>query len=115
METFSSPFDSEPKAVTAEDVAVLNRVLDDVIRTSPNVVLPDELLRKVFTAAVRQYSARYEQNPDDYVSPLFEDEVTASDVGTCCMEMLNAADMQLFELTMWGSRIPETSREGSEF
>lgn len=115
MATSISPFDNEPKTVTAEDAAVLNRVLDDVIATSPNVVLPDELLRKVFTAAVRQYSARYEQNLDDYLSPLIENEVTASDVGTCCMEMLNAADMQLFELTMWGSRIPETPLEGSEF
>lgn len=115
MATSTSPFDSEPQPVSAEDAAVLDRVLTDVIKASPHIVLSDELLRKVFTAAVRQYSARYEQKPDDYLSPLIENEVTGSDVGTCCIEMLNAADMQLFELTMWGSRIPETPREGSEF
>ena len=110
-----SPFDSEPTPVTADDEAVLNRVLDSVIKDSPHVVLSDDLLRKVFTAAVRQYAARYEQDTDDYLSPLIKNEVTGSDVGICCIEMLNAADMQLFELTMWGSRIPEKPREGSEF
>jgi hypothetical protein len=115
MAASMSRSENEPTLVTAEDAAVLHRVLDNVIATSPNVVLPDELLRKVFTAAVRQYSARYEQNLDDYLSPLIEDSVTASDVGSCCMEMLRAADMELFELTMWGSRIPPITGEGSGF
>ena len=109
-----SSSDNDPLRIATADAVMLERVMDDLIQASPNVVLPDGLLRKVFTAAVLQYAARYEQNWDRYVGPLIEDEITASDVGTCCMEMLNSADMQLFELTMWGSRIPEAPREGQE-
>lgn len=99
------PAAGRARGPSADELALLARVADDVIAASPEVVLSDALLRKIFTAAVTQYSARYEDHPA--LAPLEADAVTATDVGTCCIEMLKVADLELFELTLWGSRIPQ--------
>jgi hypothetical protein len=90
----------------------LEQWADEVIAASPEAVVPDTLLTKVFTAAVKQFFARYELG-DDLV-PLLADHVTATEVGTCCVEMLKVADLQLFELTLWGSRIPNDAWKGRD-
>ncbi|MQA01480.1 MAG: hypothetical protein GEV07_01705 [Streptosporangiales bacterium] len=97
--------DDDGASLRADEVSTLGLLAERVARASPEVVLPDDVLRQLFTAAVTQYSARYEQEPD--TPPLVAADVTATDVATCSIEMLKVVDLQLFELTLWGSRIPQ--------
>lgn len=70
----------------------------------------DDELQAAFTLLIREYVSRFEGTPSARRPILDSGGVTASDVGTCCMAMLEDANMELFELTLWGSRIPAAMR-----
>lgn len=65
--------------------------------------LPPNVVQRLFTIAVRNYSRCYEEDPS--LPPLIEGRVNATEVSNSCLEMLRVVDMQLFELTFWGGRL----------
>lgn len=96
-------------AVRAEDRPGVDEVtsfLDSVLRGPTDRVLPPELVQKLFTVAVQHYSRGYEDGPA--FPPMLREHVNATDVSTCCLEMLRVVDLELFELTFWGGRLRDT-------
>lgn len=61
----------------------------------------DDALRDLFTAVVREYAARSEASPE--LAAAEPGRVTATDVTRCCLALLRAADMQVFELGFWST------------
>ncbi|MQA77666.1 MAG: hypothetical protein GEV10_04140 [Streptosporangiales bacterium] len=91
-------------AVPDDDrLASVEGVLDELLEAGVERTLPDPLLQKMFTLAVRQYSRRYEEDPG--LVPLLGEHVNATDVSNCCLEMLRVVDLEVFELTFWGGRL----------
>lgn len=63
--------------------------------------VPDDMLQKVLAAAICTYTARVEER---HVDPFpAGSNVTASDVVIFATEILRAAELQPFELSMWQS------------
>jgi len=89
--------------VSTEDVTSF---LDSVLNGPADRVLPPELVQKLFTVAVQHYSRGYETGPA--FPPMLRNHVNATDVSTCCIEMLRVVDLELFELTFWGGRLRDT-------
>ena len=89
-----------------EDRDVIESFLDGVLNGSADRVLPPELIQKLFTLAVQQYSRCYEDVPA--FPPMLRTHINATDVSTCCIEMLRVVDLELFELTFWGGRLQDT-------
>jgi hypothetical protein len=55
------------------------------------------------TAAVRLYASRCEVRAA-FPAPLIAEKVTATDVATVVSEMIRAADLNMFDLSMWHGR-----------
>jgi hypothetical protein len=79
--------------------------LDSVLQGPSDRVLPPEVVQKLFTVAVQHYSRGYEDRPA--FAPMLRQHVNATDVSTCCIEMLRVVDLELFELTFWGGRLQD--------
>jgi hypothetical protein len=88
---------------SAEDVMSF---LDSVLNGSADAILPPELVQKLFTVAVRHYSRAYEDGFE--FPPMLREHINATDVSTCCIEMLHVVDLEVFELTFWGGRLQDT-------
>jgi hypothetical protein len=86
----------------AEAMLDFERMLDRMLADGPDRRLSDDVLQKMFTIAVRRFSRRYEEAPG--LAPLLPEHVNATDVSTSCIEMLHVVDLEVFELTFWGSR-----------
>jgi hypothetical protein len=63
----------------------------------------DADLERVMTAAVRLYAAKAETS-GAYPPPITVDQVTPTEVVTVVSEMLRAAGLNLFDLSMWFQR-----------
>ena len=61
--------------------------------------VPDEAVQALLTAAVKLYVAKRESGAE--ISPFVDDSVTATDVSITATSMIKAADLQLFELSLW--------------
>jgi hypothetical protein len=62
--------------------------------------LPDEALQRMLTAAVKAYAARQETDPDLY--PFTDpDAVTATEVVVAVSKLLEAVEVEVFELGVW--------------
>lgn len=80
--------------------------LDSALKSSSDLSLDPELVQKLFTVAVQQYSRGYETSPA--FPPMLREHVNATDVSTCCLEMLRVVDLEVFELTFWGGRLQDS-------
>ena len=61
--------------------------------------ISEESIQQLLTAAVKLYVAKREAGAA--FSPFVEDSVTATEVSITAHGMLKAADMQVFELSLW--------------
>lgn len=61
--------------------------------------MPDRAVQELLSAAVRLYVAK--RSADQVLSPFLENTITATDVSITTTGMLEAVDLQLFELTLW--------------
>lgn len=93
----------QPARAAADAYAELGRLLDELESAGLADTIPPELVQRIFTMAVRNYSRCYEEDPS--LPPLLEQGINATDVANSCLEMLRVADLQLFELTFWGGRL----------
>lgn len=64
----------------------------------------DADLERVMTAAVKLYVAKAEES-GTYPPPLAADQVTPTEVVTVASEMIRAAGLNLFDLSMWFRRV----------
>ncbi|HEY8580637.1 MAG TPA: hypothetical protein VIL72_12160 [Beijerinckiaceae bacterium] len=64
--------------------------------------LPDDLVRRALSAAVRAYAAKAEHAERE--PPPLEAEVTATDAVTTVCAMVRAVDLNMFDVTMWFNR-----------
>jgi hypothetical protein len=56
-------------------------------------------VQQLLTDGVRLYVAK--RSADEVLSPFLENTITATDVSITTTGMLDAVDLQLFELTLW--------------
>lgn len=85
------------------DWSAIQQRLEAVLTSDSEGSVPVPLLQVMFTLAVREYSRQYENDPS--LPPMLREKVTATDVANSVLEMLRVVDLELFELTLWGSRI----------
>lgn len=90
------------EGLSDEAMVSLERMLDRILADGPDARISDDVLQKMFTIAVRRYSRRYEEGGG--LPPLLEGHVNATDVSTSCIEMLHVVDLEVFELSFWGSK-----------
>lgn len=64
----------------------------------------DADLERAITAAVKLYVAKAEES-GGYPPPLAANEVTPTEVVTIISEMMRAAGLNLFDLSMWFQRV----------
>jgi hypothetical protein len=65
--------------------------------------IPDDVLRRVLTAAVKAYAAKAEAAEDE-VTPFDADAVTATETAVTACAMIRAAGLNLFDIAMWFQR-----------
>lgn len=65
--------------------------------------VPDDVLQKIFTAAVKAYAARVE---DTGREPTIVDtsKITATEGVTTACALIRAIDLNMFDVTMWYNR-----------
>jgi hypothetical protein len=68
-------------------------------------VLSDADLERVMTATVKLYVAKAERE-GAYPPPITAERVTPTEVVTVVSEMIRAAGLNLFDLSMWYRRVP---------
>ncbi|MQB01534.1 MAG: hypothetical protein GEU78_14795 [Actinobacteria bacterium] len=87
-------------AVGLEDVVRCHATLVRALEQDSLESLPSEAIIRLLAASVRAYAAKAQQEPE---LPAFHDDdhVTATDVVVTVWGLIKAADLQLFELSMW--------------
>jgi hypothetical protein len=98
---------SSPEAGAPDTTAITTRsreLHDELIRMLDSghaADVPDEAVQALLTAGVRLYAAK--RSADQQLGTFLDRSVTATDVSVVTMGMLDAVDLQLFELTLWSS------------
>jgi len=87
------------QAALAERARALHDQLTAVLDAGHAGEVPDETVQALLTAGVRLYSAKRSQ--DQQLDAFLDKSVTATDVSVVTLAMLDAVDLQLFELTLW--------------
>jgi hypothetical protein len=95
----SSPDSRAVVADLGEQTTRLAAELRAVIAGGNVEQLPDAAVQALLTAAVKLYVAKREAGAE--IEPFIDDSVTATEVTVTTMSMLKAADLQLFELSLW--------------
>lgn len=86
---------SDLSKAAAEAYAAVRAIVD----SGESAAVGDDTVQKLLTAAVRLYVTRRSDEAD--LPPFLEGEITATDVSITTTAMLDAVDLQLFELTLW--------------
>lgn len=76
--------------------------VSQALRNGDPDVIPDEVLRRVLTAAVKAYAAKVEAGGE--FAPFEIDAVTATETVVTACAMIRAADLNLFDIAMWYQR-----------
>ena len=93
---------TEPGAVAtdlAEQTTRLAARIRALVEGGEVAELPAEAAQALLTAAVKLYVAK--RQADEQFGPFVEDSVTATEVVVAATSMIEAADLQLFELSLW--------------
>ena len=83
----------------AERVAGLYREAQEILASGETERISAESVQQLMTAAVKLYVAKREEGAS--FLPFADDSVTATEVSVTAHGMLKAADMQVFELSLW--------------
>ena len=89
-------------AVVDPASAFCAQVEDALERGKPEAV-PDEVLQRVLSAAVRLYTAKSEDRPRE-LAPFGDKPVNATEAVTAICAIMRAADLNFFDLQMWYRR-----------
>jgi hypothetical protein len=76
---------------------------EDAIRSGKPDQVPDDVLQRVFSAAVRLYTAKWEERQQE-LSPFGDRPVNATEAVTAICAIMRAADLNFFDLQMWYRR-----------
>jgi hypothetical protein len=87
------------------DVEALTALAERALASSNYDAFSDADLERVMTAAVKLYVAKAEAT-GAYPPPVAADRVTPTEVVTVVSEMIRAAGLNLFDLSMWFRRVP---------
>jgi hypothetical protein len=85
------------------DVEAFTALAERTLASGNYVALSDADLERVMTAAVKLYVAKAEAT-GAYPPPVAADQVTPTEVVTVVSEMIRAAGLNLFDLSMWFRR-----------
>jgi hypothetical protein len=87
------------------DVEALTTLVERTLANGNYDAFSDADLQRVMTAAVKLYVAKAEAT-GAYPPPVAADRVTPTEVVTVVSEMIRAAGLNLFDLSMWFRRAP---------
>ena len=82
-----------------EQTAQLAAQIRALVERGDVAEMPPEAAQALLTAAVKLYVAKREA--DEEFDPFVDDSVTATEVVIAATSMIKAADLQLFELSLW--------------
>jgi hypothetical protein len=76
---------------------------EDAIKSGKPDQVPDDVLQRVFSAAVRLYTAKWEERQQE-LPPFGDRPVNATEAVTAICAIMRAADLNFFDLQMWYRR-----------
>ena len=79
--------------------------VDAALQSGKPDAIPDENLQRVLSAAVRLYSAKWEDRAQE-LAPFGDRPVNATEAVTAICAIMRAADINFFDLQMWYRRAP---------
>lgn len=85
----------ELRSLAARASEVAERLIADGVGNSAL----DRSIQELLTAGVRLYVAK--RTAEEELTPFVENKITATDVSIVATSMLEAVDLELFELTLW--------------
>ncbi len=91
------------KADVAEPVAAFCAAAEDAIKNGKPDLVADDVLQRVFSAAVRLYAAKWEDRAAE-LAPFGDRPVNATEAVTAICAIMRAADLNFFDLQMWYRR-----------
>jgi hypothetical protein len=86
-----------------EGVAAFCALAEDAIKNGKSDAVPDEILQRAFSAAVRLYAAKWEERQQE-LAPFGDRPVNATAAVTAICAIMRAADLNFFDLQMWYRR-----------
>lgn len=92
--------DAETVPACCDDFVAL---ADAAIASGDFNAVSDDAIAKVMTAAVKLYAAKAEAT-ETLPPPVAPDRITPTEVVVTVSEMIRAADLNLFDLSMWYRR-----------
>jgi hypothetical protein len=87
------------------DVEAFVALAERTLASGNYEVVSDADLERIMTATVKLYVAKAER-AGAYPPPVTAEQVTPTEVVTVVSEMIRAADLNLFDLSMWFRRVP---------
>jgi hypothetical protein len=93
------------KADVAAAAGAFCALVEEALRDSKPDLVPDEVLQRVLSAAVRLYTAKSEDRPAE-LAPFGAQPVNATEAVTAICAIMRAADLNFFDLQMWYRRAP---------
>ncbi len=91
------------KAGVADPGAAFCALTEDAVRDGNPDLVADEVLQRVFSAAVRLYAAKWETRGEE-LAPFGDRPVNATEAVTAICAIMRAADLNFFDLQMWYRR-----------
>ena len=90
-------------AIADDTVAAFCASADAAIASGKPDLVPDDVLQRVFSAAVRLYTAKWEDRQKE-LPPFGEQPVNATEAVTAICAIMRAAELNFFDLQMWYRR-----------
>src|SRR4029077_16088585 len=78
---------------------------EEAVRKGAPDLVPDDILQRVLSAAVRLYAIKSEDRPAE-LAPCGEQPVNATEAVTAICAIMRAANLNFFDLQMWYRRAP---------
>ncbi len=95
-----SPSDTEFAGLAA----AASRAGDDLLARGATADIPDSSVQELLTTATRLYARKTDEEARGF-SPLADGQtLTATDVAVTVTALMQAADLNLFDLAMWAGR-----------
>jgi hypothetical protein len=87
----------------ADSAAAFCEKVDAALSSGKPDAVPDDVLQRVFSAAVRLYAAKWEDRAAE-LPPFGDRPVNATEAVTAICAIMRAADLNFFDLQMWYRR-----------
>jgi hypothetical protein len=86
-----------------DDAAAFCERAEQALSSGKPDAVPDDVLQRVFSAAVRLYTAKWEDRAAE-LPPFGDQPVNATEAVTAICAIMRAADLNFFDLQMWYRR-----------